>query len=123
MSAPGATFAPPVIYNAEASHIVSNVTYDFFRVFVIADQTRLRGVTTAQLADYISMVSLAKLKPGAHLGEAPTILRLFGGAPQDAPSGMTDWDEAFLKSLYTTDQRSKLERHRIARDMAREIVH
>jgi hypothetical protein len=35
------------------------------------------------------------------LVDAPTILQLFNGT-QAAPAGMTEWDRAFLKSLYTT---------------------
>jgi hypothetical protein len=124
LSAQESPYTPPVIDHVEASHIVSNsITYDFFRVFVIADQRQLHGVTIAQLADYLSMVGLAKLKPGARLGDAPTILRLFGAAPRTAPAGLTDWDEAFLKSLYATEQRSTLQRRQIARDMVRQIGH
>jgi len=95
----------------------------FSRVFVIVDRTRLRGVESGQLADYVAMVGFAKLKPDAHLGDAPTILKLFNGAPQDAPSGMTLWDQAFLKSLYATEQTAKAQRGQIARAMVREIAH
>jgi hypothetical protein len=36
---------------------------------------------------------------------------------------MTDWDLAFLKSLYATEQRSKLQRRLIERAMIRDIIH
>jgi hypothetical protein len=115
---------PPVLQQTpmEATHISRNVIYTFSRVFVIADQKRLQGVTRGQFADYVAMVSLSRLKPGPSLGDAPTILKLFDGAPQAAPAGMTDWDRAFLKSLYSTEQKSKLQRSQIAREMVREIV-
>jgi hypothetical protein len=48
-------------------------------------------------------LGLAQLKPAESLEDAPTILKLFSGAPQAAPAGMTDWDRAFLKSIYSTD--------------------
>jgi len=116
-------YEPPEVHT-EASHILTNnVVYEFFRVFVIADATRLRELTIAQFADYVSMVGLAKLEAGARLGDAPTILRVFGESPQTAPAGLTDWDQAFLKSLYATEQRSKLQRRQIARAMLREIGH
>ncbi len=105
------------------SHTTFGTTWTFARVFVIVDRTRLQGVKMGQLADYVAMVAFAKLKPGARLGDAPTILKLFEGAPQGAPSGMTDWDQTFLKSLYATEQKSKLQRGEIARAMVREIVH
>jgi hypothetical protein len=101
----------------------SIILYDFFRVFVIVDQTRLSGVTIGQLADYVSMVSLAQIKAGAQLGDAPTILKLFEVAPQAAPAGMTDWDGAFLKSLYDTEPRPRAQRRLIARAMVRAVTH
>ncbi len=68
-------------------------------VYVVIDQNRLQSVTLGQLADYVALSGLAQLKPGASLGDASTILRLFDDAPMAAPDGMTDWDRAFLKSL------------------------
>jgi hypothetical protein len=56
--------------------------YAFTRVSVIVDQKRLHGVSSGQLADYIAMVGLAEIRPGPRLGDAPTILKLFAGAPQ-----------------------------------------
>ena len=103
------------------SHILLSKIWSFEDVFVIADQARLRGMALGQFADYVAVVGLAKLKPGAHLGDAPTILKLFDGAPEAAPAGLTDWDRAFLKSLYTTEQVSKQQRGQVARQMVREI--
>jgi hypothetical protein len=107
---------------AGGSHLVFNTVWTFSRVFVIVDQTRLQAVTAGQLADYVAMSGFAKLKPGARLDDAPTILKLFDGAPQAVPTGMTEWDQAFLKSLYATEQKSKLQRGQIARSMVREIA-
>jgi hypothetical protein len=105
----------------------SNVTFDtvwtFWSVFVIVDQRSLQGVKLGQLADYVAMVGFAKLRPDAQLGDAPTILKLFDGAPGAAPAGMTEWDRTFLRSLYATEQKSKRQQGEIARDMVREIVH
>jgi len=104
------------------SHILLSKIWSFEYVFVIADQARLHGMTMGQFADYVAMVGLAKLKPDARLGDAPTILTLFNGAPEAAPTGMTDWDQTFLKSLYVTEQISKQQRGQIARQMVRDIA-
>jgi hypothetical protein len=108
---------------AGGSHLTFDTVWTFWNVFVIVDRRRLQGVKLGQLADYVAIVGFAKLKPGAHLGDAPTILKLFDGTPQAAPAGMTDWDQAFLKSVYATDQRSNLQRRQIAGAMVRQIVH
>ena len=107
---------------AGGTHLLFNNMWWLSRVFVIVDKARLPGVTVGQLAAYVPMSGFAKLKPDAHLDDVPTILKLFGGVPQAAPTGMTDWDQTFLKSLYATEQKSKLQRSQIARQMVREIA-
>jgi hypothetical protein len=107
---------------AGGSHIVLSAIWAISSAFVIVDRHRLREVTLGQLADYVAMASFAKLKPGARLEDAPTILKLFDGTPQAAPAGMTEWDQTFLKSLYSTEQTLKMQRGQIARSMVREIA-
>lgn len=104
------------------SHLILTAVSTFSRVFVIVDRTRLHGVNLGQLAAYVAMVGLAKLKTGANLDDAPTILKLFDGAPGAAPAGLTDWDRAFLKSLYETEQLEVGQRGQIERAMVRHIV-
>jgi hypothetical protein len=108
--------------HALASRLVLGLVRTFSTVFVVVDQRRLQGISRGQLADYVGMVGLAKLKPGARLGDTQTILKLFDPAPGAAPAGLTDWDQAFLKSLCTTEQASRLQRGQISRAMVREIV-
>jgi len=108
---------------AGGSHLSFSTVWTFSRVFVIVDEARLQGVTRGQLADYLAMVGFAKLKPDARLGDAPTILKLFEAAPRAAPTGMTDWDQTFLKALYATQQASKQQRGEIARAMVQEMTH
>lgn len=99
------------------------VMWHVFRAFVIVNQAQLKGVTRGQFADYVALVGLTQIKPADSLADAPTILKLFNGAPQAAPAEMTDWDRAFLKSLYTTDQRLHGQRWHIAHAMVSEIAH
>jgi hypothetical protein len=106
---------------AGGSHLVLNSIWTLSRVFVIVDQRRLHGVRAGQLADYIAMSAFAELKPDARLSDTPTILTLFDGTP-NAPASMTEWDQTFLKSLYETDQKSKLQRSQITHQMVSEIA-
>jgi hypothetical protein len=55
------------------------------------------------------------------VGDFQSILSLFNGPPQAALTGMTDWDRAFLRSLYATEQ-SREQRSQLASNMVREIV-
>ena len=112
---------PPRV-EGTGSVISNGATWSLERVFVVVDQTRLHGVTRGQLADYIGMVGFADLKPDAKLADAPTILNLFDGTPEQAAAGMSEWDQAFLKSLYATEQKSKLQRSQMTRQIVREIA-
>lgn len=99
------------------------IVWYVFRAFVIVDASQLKGVTLGQFADYVGMVGLAQIRPSDSLADAPTILKLFGGAPQTVPARMTDWDRAFLKSLYTTNQSLHGQRWHVAQAMMNEIAH
>jgi hypothetical protein len=107
---------------SEASHLVLNVVWAIKKVYVIVDPTRFKGVKLGQLADYVSMAGLAQIKLDPQLAGDPTILTLFDKDPQAASAGLTEWDRAFLKSFYSSEQRSVLQRSLISHDMAREIA-
>lgn len=106
-----------------ASRVARTKILEFTYVYVVLDQGRLQGVTRGQLADYVAMVGLAQIKPGAQLSDAPTILKLFDDDPQGALPHMSEWDHAFLKSLYLTRQAVKAQQGEIALEMVREISH
>lgn len=120
---PPSVFSPRTFtQNNSSARLSANVIYGFSTVIAIVDQTQVQGLTQGQFADYIAMVSFADLKPGAHLGDAPTILKLFDGAPAAAPAGLSVWDQAFLKSLYTTEQKSRLQRNQMTHEIVREVT-
>jgi hypothetical protein len=60
------------------------------------------------------MTGLADLDPDAGTRAGASILRLFDAAPVEAPRGLTDWDRAFLRALYTTEQKNLRQRALIA---------
>jgi hypothetical protein len=115
--------ANPTTEWEQASHVTRSTESAFTYVYVVIDKGRLNGVTLEQLADYIAVVGLAKVTPGAKLGDAPTILKLFDGAPQAALPRMSDWDQAFMKSLYATEQNVTAQKGEIALGMLRAITH
>ncbi len=122
----GGGLSSPPVYNTPgaigASRLMAPGSWRFGNVYVIADASRMRGVSQGQFADYIAMVSLAQIKPAAQLNDAKSILTLFGDTPQAAPAGMSDWDQAFLKSLYATAPETTMPRSLISRGMMRDLV-
>jgi TPR repeat protein len=75
---------------------------------IVVDMTRMKKISTRQLADYVAMIGLADFRLDSHTGSVPTILRLFQD-PQRPPDGLSAWDRALLYSLYTTNQWSVLQ--------------
>ena len=108
---------------SQASHLVLNVVWAMKRVYVVVDPTKFKGVKLGQLADYIAMAGLAQIKLDPKVAGDPTILTLFDRDPQAASPGLTDWDQAFLKGFYTSEQKSVvLHVIAIARDMVRTMA-
>ncbi len=75
---------------------------DFLRVLIVVDARQANGITFQALSDYLAMVSLAQLDPEGETTGTPTILNLFSARDSGSaiPTGMTEWDEAYLDGLY-----------------------
>src|SRR4051812_360438 len=83
------------------SRIQASVAENIHAVVVLVDARGTRGLTVAQLSDYIAMVSLAKINLDAKLDGIDTILQLFADPrPPNVPQALTAWDFAFLHGLY-----------------------
>jgi hypothetical protein len=108
--------------NLGPSRLASAFVWTFSSVYVVADEKELRGVSQEQFADYVGMVSFAEIKTTAHFGDVQTILKLFDVTAQETPLGMSDWDKAYLKSLYGTLQESRNQRSLMTHSMARDLV-
>ena len=67
------------------------------------------------------MVSLVRINPDMPLGDAQTILRLFEGRRGSAPEGLTVWDRALLKAVYSGDIESKQQRLQLVQHMIAEV--
>lgn len=129
---PGGTFelgtalsAPTNKHATDSRLTLSDVT-ELGSVMVVVDLKSVAGLQFGQLADYIAMVGLSEVSLDADLGAAPSVLQLFakGSAPGPAsPQGLTVWDQAFLKALYTTQQASVMQRSEITHAMLESVDH
>lgn len=94
-----------------------------YSAIVVVDLDLIEGLTFGQVADYVAVVGLTKIRPSPDLGEANTILGLFGGDFPSRPKGLTTWDQSFLKAIYETTDGSVTElaqiKLRMSEDLAR----
>ena len=92
-------------------------------VVVLVDTPATGKVTLAQLADFISVVSLSQIDLSADLDGVDSILRLFAQPRSEAPpAGLTDWDYAFLNGVYRASYSPMNQQRDIAARMVRELV-
>jgi len=123
-SARGADHAPE--YRLSDSRFRSSVSEDFLSVIVVVNTSATGSATFGQLADYIAMVSLARVDPRIDadndLAGAPTILKVFAKDFANAPRRVTNWDEAFLKGLYRGSDPLTRKRAEIVRTMRDELA-
>lgn len=108
------------------SRLQSAVRQDFKRVLLVVDAQQAQGVRFDALADYLAMVSLAQLDPGADTSGYPTILNLFSdrSAGRVGPAAMTEWDTAYLEGLYRAPRNAynaRQQRWSIVNRMEREL--
>jgi len=120
----GAVFSStPSNHHFSGSHLVIDDVPLFSSVIIVVDVVQVSGLQYGQLADYIAMAALAQLDLDVQLN-APSILQLFAPRPADVPkpAGLSTWDVAFLKALYSTRQGSTMQRSSIATSMLRAMA-
>jgi hypothetical protein len=92
-------------------------------VVVLVDASKAGKVSLAQLADFISVVSLSQIDLAADLGGIDSILRLFAQPrPEVPPAGITEWDYAFLRGLYRASYSPVNQQRDVAARMVRELA-
>jgi hypothetical protein len=94
---------------------------DFNRVVIIVDGQRASGYPLDGIADYVAMVTLAQVDPGAMTLEYPTILNLFATDPDAVSFEMTNWDLAYLDGLYRSTRNSASVTQQV-RDISRRMA-
>ena len=91
------TDAPSRIKTMSRPHFISSI--------LVVELRALPGLTVTQIADYAAMRTFAQTDPPrARRSEAPSILGAIDAPMNSAvPVTLTEWDLAFLKSLYASD--------------------
>jgi len=113
----------PISCAYSASRIERNDVPAFTSALVVVDTTYPKQAKLGQLVDYAAMVGLADISPSADIADAPSVLHLFDEASDAVPpEGLTNWDRAFLRGLYDTDQASRTQRFQIVDTMLDDVV-
>jgi len=84
----------------ESSNIFPSVQQAIVSAWVVLETRATMGKSLAQLADYAALRGLAMVHPAELDGSEDTILALFEPGSDPAPAALTEFDRAYLKSLY-----------------------
>jgi hypothetical protein len=106
----------------QATHLEYYETLDLSSVIVVVDAVRVGGLTLRQIADYCVMSGLSRRDLDRDIGDLPTILRLFAATEEPKPVGLSTWDEAFLKALYHTPQKARVQLSEVANRMLLDVT-
>ncbi|MFC5346131.1 hypothetical protein ACETK8_04395 [Brevundimonas staleyi] len=87
----------PMIRIRGASRLRTQIVDVLFKTVIVVDVNRMGQVDTAQLGDYLALVGLAQIDPGADTAGFDTVLNLFDDGGQ---TGLTEWDRSYLQALY-----------------------
>jgi hypothetical protein len=109
--------------HAKATFLEWNEVRQLTSAIVVLDKRLLQNVNFGQLVDYIAMVSFTEVHQDADVGGMSSILGLFSdSASADKPSGLSRYDEAYLRAMYHTDQRDKLQMSVIESHVTKELL-
>ena len=97
--------AAPIIMSHSASRLATQVVDQIYKAIVIVDVDQVSGLNTAQLSDYLTLVTLAQIDPEAETAAFETVLNLF--EDRTGVAGLTAWDEAYLRALYESPSRRR----------------
>ena len=93
-------------YRMSNSRLTLTMQKNINSVIIVIDLPQMSGVKVGQMADYAAVVGLADINLDRTVDSAPSILRLFSDRAEAPADGMSPWDQALLKSLYSTSSRS-----------------
>ncbi len=88
------------------SQLRGRIRDDLQRLVIILDAARLSDIPADDLIAYLAMVSFAQVDMQADLEAFDTVLNVFTAKPDGG--GLTEWDRAYIQSLYAAPDDRRL---------------
>jgi hypothetical protein len=110
-----------VLPSSLGSRITRPVVRNIESAIIIVDPEKIEALNIGQMVDYVALVGLAQINLDNDIGQAPSILQVFSASAISPPLEMTAWDKALLLSLYTTEQKNKMQLSQMETVMLKEI--
>jgi hypothetical protein len=90
---------------AAGSRLSDGLTSKFMAVLVVVDTAKVAGREIGAVADDVAILTLAHSLPGKTCSELPNIVDFLNPACSAGaePTGLTPYDRAYLKALYSVE--------------------
>lgn len=92
---------------------------DLQRLIIILDIGRIEGASFENLIAYLTLVSFAQVDMRADMGAFDTVLNLFDGGYSG--TGLSDWDRAYIQSLYAVPRDLRIDPEHQASGLAEQV--
>jgi len=103
-------------------HFAFGTVRDLSSVITLIDARLAKGISFGQLSAYVAMNGLAEIRPHAKVGDALSVLHLFGDPKSAPPLGLSPWDAAYLKAIYHTRQDDKTQLLAVKESMVNDVA-
>jgi hypothetical protein len=110
---------PPRIPVYARSMMSARTRDDLQWLVVILDVAQMEQTQLEDLIAYLALVVFSQVDMGADMRAHDTILNLFNGT--HTGGGLTQWDRAYLASMYAAPEDLRLNEHRQAERLARRL--
>jgi hypothetical protein len=113
----------PTNLHAKPTLLQWNEVRQLTSTIVVVDKRQLRDINVGQLVDYIAMLTLTEVRQDADVGATGSILRLFADSGSNGrPAGLSKYDEAYLRAMYHSDQRDKMQLSVIETQVTKDLL-
>jgi hypothetical protein len=110
-----------ILPSSLGSRITTPVVRNIDSALIVVDPEKIQALNIGQIVDYVALVGLAQINLDRDLGQAPSILKVFSDSAVSPPLEMTAWDKALLLSLYSTEQKNRMQLSQMETVMIKEI--
>lgn len=110
---------PPQIPIYAKSMTSARTRDDLQRLLVILDVAEMEQTALDDLVAYLALVVFSQVDMRADMRQHDTVLNLFNGTYTGR--GLTQWDRAYLATLYEAPEDLRINEHRQAQNLARRL--
>lgn len=112
-----------LVFGVYPSRIIRATRVDFGMNFIVIDRRHVEDMTLQQLSGFVTMLALAQIDIDNPVRPERSILNLLHRA-EARPDDLSDWDIAYLRALYASDNRrsATAQRGQIMRIMRETLI-